>query len=1830
MLRLKSYLLILFLLMSSLFRSNAAGDKSDMPDFAYPQTVITDAEKSLSTATNGADRLRAVLEICAAREMIDPDTIFSLPAFVREQMMTAGLSDADRAMFTSYEAQLYRNIYGNNRFKYDRVDAPLEPFPADINLWSGKQFRKKISELYIEAAAYAAKDNPALSAYKRCLEYNDNALRYICDVRGFVAYRAYNWYDDGQTNDARLSTAKDAAGFYAAGTAPWFFWETRIDDSRKALFKLYDSYKDNEAARYILLRLCQAPKYAVEREYDEDGEDLERVFNRRLTADLEQSLKQFPDWFGNAALSDKLAMLTRPVLTVTGNSKCAPNSEYELTVKASFVKDYSLTLYSLPAGNIVSTSKLGRIGRKISTIKNSIKSADDTTFTVSVKVGGPGKYAILPDIVGEKNDEASPVYFEVVPFLPIAVTGLEDKGVILADFTTGAPVSAAVNLNLYNWRRSNEKKTKYLGTTSREGVLMFKAEDGNLWQSQTLSFRYRNRNYDFGNEISVGNNWRGDVESESARILIFTDRPIYHPGDTIEWAAVVAKDGQVLEGKTLNVSIRNANGQKAGTATAVTDAFGRASGKFATEKGVLTGNWTLIVEADKSRNSANVMVSDFRLPTFYAEVTNVERDVPAKGAVRLTGFAKTYSGMPVADAEVKIRVMGATRWRWFVSNQEVTTLDVRTDAEGTFTADIPADKLAQPLNDGKPYMDFKAEIDVTSPDGATTYANRSFTTGKPYVLEASAPETTVDNSTPVPVTFKAYDANGKEATIAVKWSLRDDEDTDEEALLSGTANTGKTENLNLSSLGAGDYYITVEPVDTALAKATEPFELTLYNVEKGLIPAYEKIFVPVRTIEAQDGKAEVLVGVDVDKAYVYTIVRHGKNLEKIRLHTLAKGYNRIPVESGNPEEAQVKLAWVLDGNPWTADITVKVLEKRQPEVKAESFRDHLVPGATETWRFRLLDGEGKPMENAAMIATLFNRALEELAKQSLPVNFGFYKPQYSFWLDRVFNFRPTGSVRKALSTKNTRDTLIYPNFLFSNNWMLRESVMIRGMNYKMAATARAPMADSFVGMDITEGEVAEEVEDLASNVTEAAVATGGDAGTPQQEQFEYRTGEALQGFWRPSLVADKDGNIDITFTVPNANGSWRLNGFAWTKNTEAARYIAECIANKPVMVQPNLPRFLRQGDKARVLATVYNNSDSEAEVTSVIEIFDIATGHVVSTSTSTDKLAAKGSAVVGIDVTAPVDASSIGYRVRSTAGQFADGEQTMIPVLPSSTVVIESTEFYLNPNQSEPYTFTVKNQKDASLTLQYCQNPVWTAVKAMRGIAGEQANTSSALASKIFSALAAKKIIGDNNEIADAIRNWRNNPSEKALTSMLEKNETLKRLLLDQTPWVQAAKNETQRMTALCQVLDPALTEAALKTSTAALKKLQNADGGFAWASWAEESSIWSTETVLMTLGIANSLGMLPGSGNLRSMLQPAFNYLVTEALKPDMPATDTNLALISVMLPQLDTRRADALIKRTLDAAAAGWKKGNVINKAWDILLLAKAQPETAKEILASIRQFGVVRPGQGLCFPSISDIRGYATIIQAYATMDASKKEIDAMRQWVLVQGQANDDFGAYNPDYVVAALMLTGSCWTSVPVSQNVTVNGEPLEIGSVESATGYFAESISAGGKNVTISVKPNGVTPSYGSVISISREPMSKVKARPGRDLSIEKRVLVQREGKWVETSSFTLGERVRVQLTIVAKRNLEYVSIDDERPATFEPVDQLPGFVWDGGTGFYRENLDASTRIFISWLAKGTYHLTYDMTANVAGDFISGIATLQSQLAPELTAHSSAAAITVR
>ncbi|MDE6612717.1 MAG: hypothetical protein K2K22_09185, partial [Muribaculaceae bacterium] len=729
----------------------------------------------------------------------------------------------------------------------------------------------------------------------------------------------------------------------------------------------------------------------------------------------------------------------------------------------------------------------------------------------------------------------------------------------------------------------------------------------------------------------------------------------------------------------------------------------------------------------------------------------------------------------------------------------------------------------------------------------------------------------------------------------------------------------------------------------------------------------------------------------------------------------------------------------------------------------------------------------------------------------------------------------------------------------------------------------------------------------------AAGASDANGNADNNVSVDYREAEVLQAFWQPSLVTDADGNVDIVFTVPNANATWQLKTFGWNSRLESATYMATALANRPVMVQPNLPRFLRQGDKAIVLATVYNNSDATQTVTSTVEIFDIESGKIIDTFTQPDTIAAMASATVAMSLTAPVDAAAIGYRIRTSTGEYSDGEQSAIPVLTSAATVVESTEFYLNAEDSKPFEITVKTPADATVTLQYCQNPVWTIVKAMRGIASGESLTATGTVSQLFSALAAKHIVEGNPDIAKAIKAWSDNPSEEALTSMLERNDDLKRLMLDQTPWVQAAKSNSARMAALAQLLDPASAEKAIADGISHLTKMQNSDGGFRWGSWSAESSVWVTETVMTTLGIARSLGISVDMAD--DILRRAFTYLQNEAVKPNRPSTDRSLALVATYFPDFkQSVAASKIVRNTVADIAANWKKDDTPGKAYDIIILkTNGRATEAVKIFESIRQHAVEKEGTGMSFPNVADMRSYATILQAYTLMDAPKTEIDAMRQWVTVQAQALDNLGAVNPDYIIAAMLLTGSDWTSLPVSQSVTVNGKPLTIDKAESASGYFAQQIVTSGRKTSITVKPNGVTPSYGSVISISRQPSTTVKARPGKDLSIEKRYLVEREGSWVETDRFRLGERVRVQLTVKAARNLEYVSVDDERPASFAPVDQLPGFVWDGALGFYRENLDASTRLFIGYLPQGTYHISYDMTASLSGRFTSGIATLQSQ-----------------
>ncbi len=1822
------------------------------PDFAYPQDVIKQAQSLLKSADSlpadkaGVTRLRAVIELCSARSRVDGDSVFAFPAMIESVIGKTRNDAAAEAMLTLYEASVYNTIYGGDPYKYDRVDAPLEPYPADVSEWSGEQFRTVITAL-LKRGLELANGTP-LSRFESSVEYSKEALLYLPTVKDFARYFAINIYNDISRAD-HLYTAEIALlvdggiSTAAAGSAPYFYWSVRKcaldrESQYTALEDIYRKSADVEAARYVLQAMCGAGEspvgmvddIAIAEESGDDSQSVAETVRRRdeLIAILSKSLKDFPTWYGNNRLTNALNRLRMPLVNMSMPDMAAPGKTFDVDCKYSYVNNVKLTVYSVPV-KVAGLSAYEILKAKypvVATASFKFEPGSSPTgrFSRQFTLNTPGRYAVVAVVDGRPENAAVNMVY-VTPLLGMNVTGARNAAVAAVDFLTGAPLSGVIVRN--NQAASKGETRTDLGRTSGDGLLGYNSPDVKGYRYGYLSLTYKGIKYDLNERLRVGS-YRPDRSTPGASVAVFTDRAIYHPGDSVQWAVVAYLTGggseQTLKDCKLKLVLKNANYEKVDTAEVVTDAHGRAYGAFKTVKGVLTGYWSISVyesDADRYVGNGGFTVSDFKAPQIKMEVTAVRRDAPSKDDVTIEGRVATYSGMPVAGAKVAAAIQAASRWRWFVPQISVGSVDAVTDDTGNFSVVVPASMLTSEAVTRGGYTGFIASLTATSQTAETAEASTNFSIGKPYSLYAKLPST-IDVDKPANMTFNAYDGLGKETPLALRWSVsRLNEKT---PLLTGDCTAGVPVDLDLSSLDAAVYELTVAPVDTLQADTYKAGTFAAYSLRRNAVPDTKSpIFIP----GSMSAKGELTVGSCVEKLYVYTFVRVDSVLHQSKLHRIGRGFSTIKVDvPAKYDRCEVFVATVYEGQTYSSIYRPEVKKADVMEIRTETFRDKLVPGAGEQWRFRIMCGD-KPLTDAAMIATMYNQALDALTEGHWPDRFNLHR-WYSYVSLNELNTRRWMSSGFVDPVPLDNPVIRWPEFRYPMMYYGRNRVMYRALQ-KSAATAMMDMAEEpEYEPAIANGVAAAEDAAIEEIVTVGYAKSDSDK-DGASDDFAYRESEVLQAFWKPALVSDADGNVDIVFTVPNANGTWRMRGFAWTDSLQSAVCDLMATANKPVMVQPALPRFLRQGDTGRILATVFNNSDAQAVISTTAELFDIASGEVLRTVTSVDTVAAMGSAIVGIDVEAPTTAASIGYRVRSASGAFTDGEQSAIPVLEAAGTVIESTEFYLNPSDDKPFSLTVKAKDDAQLTLQYCQNPVWTVVKAMRGISASESLTSGGLVSKLFSALAGKHIVEHNPDIASALRQWSDDPSEQALESMLSRNETLKQLVLNQTPWVQTAASQTARMKALADLLSPENTTAGIARFKAALSKLQNQDGGFRWGPWSDRSSYWATEKVLTTLGIARSLGMLDDSFD--QMLTRAFDYLQAEIVKPQTPKTDFGLTLISTFFPKFRlTPEVDGIVRRTVGDVAAGWKKYGTLDKAYSILILAgNGRRAEASSVLESIRQYGVVKPGMGLCFPSMTDVRGYATVIQAYAVMDAPKTEIDAMRQWVIVRAQATDDLGAYNPDYIIAAVLLTGSDWTSVPVGQSVTVNGAPLAIDSVESASGYFSQTLPATGK-VEITVKPNGVTPSYGSVISIGREPMASVKARPGRDLSIEKRFLVERDGQWVETSTFALGERVRVQLTVKARRDLEYVSIADERAASFEPVDQLPGYVWAQSLSFYRENLDASTRLFISYLPKGTYQLTFDMTAALAGTFASGIATLQSQYAPELTAHSGGTAVTVK
>lgn len=1841
------------------------------PDFAYPKQVSSTWKKELEkglAANNDPLIIRSLLNVGLAEVSISNGNI---PATLKTIKVTADRKSSTpqlRAMLLLIEADIYSSIYLNDRWKYNQRSLPLSPLPDDYNEWSGEQFRSKVISLVDSVLSYAPElAKVPLSDYNGVLTAPSHT-RFYPTLLDFAVSKAQALVNEMQSWNNQLSPEGNnliTKGFnllykYNAPDSPAYFLAQVNEllsngenhgDLNAELFKFY---KENEQSPYSAIPLLY----------------LERIYDKEQARELYFALESFktrnPHSFLNKDVKKRMAELMNPSISCTYAQSASPDLPLKVKVNIENVRNVKIRLYTVKEGNRRRYNPF---------IIDSLVSETELTFdtvgpfsvckTVDITLPGYGLYTVKAtpaDTLPNLDNNPDVCYCSNIYIMALSKMAAGAKGTIhpyVMDFVTGKPVNGAEVWADDNYLPSSSTSfsvtdSKGTATLKQANYLHAVSDDDRFSRPLSTSSRY--------------------VRTLSPRqyATVTTSLPLYRFGDTMEWGAFVygidsSTARAPLANQKVEVKLLNPNYIMVDSVVAVTDDWGRVKGEFTIPTTSLAGNFTIVVsQLSDGENSSDIgrgafMVSDYKLPTFTVEVTDIRRDFPSKGDVTVNGVAKTYSGFPVSDAKVEMETYALTGRFWWDNNREhVVNLSDTTNASGAFSIIIPSDNLA--AHDDAA---ISVAISVNSPAGETRGTSTVFTLGKHYAIRAELPAnldvekpvnlniqllspTLSSVDSPLEITiYKPKQENVKRSHY--NYYAEESRYVPGDSVASFTISSG-AEPIDLRDIPSGEYIIKVAPVDAALADPFLSDKLFIYRDSQSGFPLSSVFWTPVgnnSTVSLDSRKKNILVGTSCGTLNILCVISTNDSIISTKWHTIKKGMSRIPVELGSGlTHAKVDFMGINSGTTFSRNFNVTTPENAHSlKFTIESFRDKVSPLSTETWRFRtrMIDGTDTVVTPAAVILQMLSASINDL-RQMPDIRFTSASRPWT-----IFTYFP--EISRCYDNFTSRNDSYYnglnicpPEFnLYDMSWTGERRLYFSRNGVKAClASAKYESDDASVELrEYSDGMVADRAV-LTEAAPEEEVADAGTGAAEENKSENYRPSEIPLALFEPMLTTSEDGSLEYSVTFPDASTTWILNATAYAKDMTSQQFTRNIVAAHPLMVQTSLPRFLRLGDNATLTATVMNNSgDTLSAIATRFEAVDPSDGSVIAFAEEQISLENGRMKVITLQLLADRLTPGLIVRAKAACGDISDGEQAMIAILQDSQPVVETTPFTLAPDQNS-VSLKFDGTPDSKVTLEFCQNPTWSVVTALPSLRTEPYRTSIDAAAAICSAAVAEKLLNSNPAIGTAIRQWlASDQSDSTLVSMLERNPDLKIALLEATPWMTDAMSDTQRMQRLALLFDRKEINAVYTSAIHELAKLQRSKG-WAWTAGGEEPSYWATLSVLEILGYLHTLDCLPDNKQLATMIRNAVEYIDTEAIEstklkkgkvaPDIFYTYVRTPYTEIRQPSAARRVSEATIQDML----ANWKKYSTRDKAFTAIILAQNNyHSSARAIVASISEFGI-ESAKGLSWKNAS-VGTTARILQAYALTGQPKQQIDDIRRWLILEKAANNWGNTADATCVIYNILATGSQWTKLnPGTALVTVNSTEILPDKLEKITGYLRTDISPEikeGEN-SIVIARTGQTPAYGSIYAISTRPMKSVPAAGCDELTVEKRFLVKdltgNDVTWRETTEFNVGDVVKTSLTIKVTAKMQYVAIVDNRAAAFEPVNQLPATIWSEGLLFYRQTDDSASSIFIDYLPVGTYILEQEFTVTHAGRFTSGLATIQSQYAPQYTAHSAGTIITVK
>lgn len=1448
---------------------------------------------------------------------------------------------------------------------------------------------------------------------------------------------------------------------------------------------------------------------------------------------------------------------------------------------------------------------------------------DYETVKDSIEIGGNlplGAY--LMEVTSDNTGIAPQRELFYVSNLAVMIQQLPDDKhrYVVVNATDGQPVPGA-KIMLYDrdydvktgkWKRLVHARL----TTDENGEAYFKNVDGNVLISTS------NDKFTPAKDIYLSRTRYYEQKDDKIKHQLFTDRSIYRPGQTVHASAIsyIVKKGldASVPGKSmeLNFILRDANGKQVAEQKATTDEYGTASVDFELPKEGQTGLYFISVNGTATKY---VRVEEYKRPTFEITFPKVNEKYNWGDTVVVKATAKTYSGVPVQGAKVEYQVTRRNQlWWWGAGSagQLVKTDSCVTREDGTFDVEIPLEASLSGKDEADMsefmriarFFNFEVSAIVTDISGESHEGVMSLPLGtKPTILTVNLPKR-IETDSLKTVTFAYRNASGMPISSRLKYRIDKGEWKDAEA----NAPVSIKEYASSSASSSLVWKSGVHQLEAICGQDTLQQKFTLFSMKDThpVEPTTEWYYQTAKTFPRDGKPVYIQVGSSENGAHiVYSIIAGNKLLEK-GAWELGDSIVTLPFTYKEEYASGIVLnySFVKQGKCYTRMMSIaRPLPEKKLNIAWKTFRNRLTPGQKEEWTLKITTPDGKPAK-AQLMSVLYDKSLDQIAPHSWKMSLGFSQWLPScYWTSNLWYY--TMDLLGVYPTKYfDQKQLDVDKFdgKFFSYYAYMQAVELSKLERSSGGTVESVriqkdevVREEAKGIWIRSSKMtrvgaaapsANKVFDVVEEMPQFAGGSGSDA-RQFLDKVQVRENMNETAFFYPALESDNNGNVAIRFTLPESVTTWKFMGLAHDKEMRNGLLVDEAVAQKTVMVQPNMPRFLREGDKSTIVVKLFNTSDKKVSGNTRMQILDPETNKVVWQKTQNYCIDAEGSATISFDVQGLKEGVYINKVVAAGNG-YSDGEQHYLPVLSNRELVVNTLPITLHQKGEQSFDLSklflnkegkqAKGAEEAKVTIEYTNNPSWLMVKALPAISNPDEEDAISLMSAIYA---------------------------NTITNHVQKHLSL--------------ENLTQE-------------SIRLQNQVEKLKKLQNPNGSFSWWKGMKGSRYMTTSVAEMMVRLNDIAGVQKSTAR---MLTSAIDYLswqtaqeVREMKKQEEKKQKVNpseQALHYLYILSVDGRKMKQNLEQDkaylLDKMSKMTGDFSIYGKARAAVVLARnsqqnaAYREKAGEYLQSVNEYAVYREEMGRYYDTRKALyswRNYkiptqVSVIEAMQMLKPNDKQtIEELQRWLLMSKRTQVwDTPVNTVDAVYAFMKGNESNWSRKAENAVLKLDGKLLPMPQDSTTLGYVKTE--RPGKASKLSIDKKSDYTSWGAVYAEFKQPISEIGSMES-GIKV-RRVIVPAESE--SKGNAQVGEKVKVTLIITADRDYDFVQITDKRAACLEPVNQLSGYQW--GIGCYVSPRDHATNFYFDRLSKGKHIVEMEYYVDRKGDYQSGTCIAECTYSPE-------------